>query len=78
MITYQFTGVTGIPQIFKSEETNRTKHCSKTDYLEVPLTIFVPHIHAAEVGIDYMQTKITAALDKMVAELNTPTKGETV
>lgn len=70
MITYKFTPEEATGEIFASK-------IGDIDYLEVPLRILVPRVPAIELGLDYLQKKIIAALDRVVAELNTLTKGET-
>lgn len=77
MITYQFTATENMPRIFSVEKLELDKFPTPTEYLEAPLTIYITRMYDVELGVDFLQKKIAAALDKMMAELNTPTKGET-
>ncbi len=74
MISYEFTAGKTDP-IFRLNDpegppTLNWIDGAKTDYMEVPLRLLIPHGHVTEVGADWMQERITAAVDKMVKELN--------
>lgn len=68
MISYEFTaGKDTDPVIVKMTPEHQ-------DYLEVPLRLLLPHHYTQVVSTDWLQEKITAAVEKMVGELNAAIK----
>ncbi len=70
MITYEFTAGKTDP-IFTVNLSEKQK---LTEYLEVPLRLLIPRRCSKDFDADQLQDRITAAVEKMVTELNTPTK----
>ena len=67
MITFEFTAshVNG-PVIFQVEVAQD----KKDDMFEAPLSFYIPHSFAKEIGLDNIQRYLREAVDLMVEELN--------